>query len=216
MDTHIYINKENIARSSTEAEYHPLHPCIDEETRVLFMGSFPPPMKRWAKDFFFFYPNFINDHWRIMSLIFFGDKDYLVDTANKTYRYEEVLRLVKEKHIGYYDTATAVKRLKDNASDKFLEVVEKTDIPSLIRRAPHLKTIAVTGEKAAQTLCNTFHLTTIPKTGHSLPLPKIFSTDNGSITLWRLPSSSRAYPMRLEDKAKYYREMLIHSGVQTL
>lgn len=236
MDTHAYINKENIARSSAEAEYHPLHPCIDKDTRVLFMGSFPPPMKRWAKDFLFFYPNFINDHWRIMGLIFFGDKDRLVDTANKTYRFEEILRLVKENHIGYYDTASAVKRLKDNASDKFLEVVEKTNIPSLIRRAPALKTIAVTGEKAAQTLCDTFQIPSIPKTGQSIPLPIVHNTDEAHfqsnttatapntapaapiatpITLWRLPSSSRAYPMRIEDKAKFYREMLYASGVLT-
>lgn len=202
-----YLNTDNIARSTPEAEYHPLRPCIDADTRVLFMGSFPPPMKRWAKDFFFFYPNFINDHWRIMGLIFFGDKDHLVDTAHKTYRYDRILSLVREKHIGYFDTASAVKRLKDNASDKFLEVVVKTDIPTLIRRAPALRAIAVTGEKAAHTLCDTFAIPTIPKTGHSIPLPvnNLYSED--TISLWRLPSSSRAYPMSLEDKASFYRQM---------
>lgn len=230
-----YLNTDNIIRSTPEAEYHPLRPCIDADTRVLFMGSFPPPMKRWAKDFFFFYPNFINDHWRIMGLIFFGDKDHLVDAAHKTYRYDRILSLVREKHIGYFDTATAVKRLKDNASDKFLEVVVKTDIPALIRRAPALRAIAVTGEKAARTLCDTFAIPTIPKTGHFIPLPvnnlycesqtltderqtnpNIKQTNSnlnpidpnvGQISLWRLPSSSRAYPMRLEDKASFYRHM---------
>lgn len=202
-----YLNTDNIARSTAEAEYHPLHPCIDQDTRVLFMGSFPPPMKRWAKDFFFFYPNFINDHWRIMGLIFFGDKDHLVDTTHKTYRYDRILRLVNEKHIGYFDTATAVKRLKDNASDKFLEVVVKTDIPALIRRAPALSAIAVTGEKAAQTLCSQAGIDNIPKTGSHILLPNLNNVFDEPVRLWRLPSSSRAYPMRLEDKAAFYRQM---------
>jgi G:T/U-mismatch repair DNA glycosylase len=31
----------------------------------------------------FYYPNFINDHWRIEGLIFFGNKDHFVDTKAK-------------------------------------------------------------------------------------------------------------------------------------
>lgn len=189
-------------------EYHPLRPYIGANTRVLFLGSFPPPIKRWAKDFFFFYPNFINDHWRIMGLIFFGDKNRLVDADKKTYRLEDIIALTQAKGLGYYDTATAVKRLKDNASDKFLEVVEKTDIPALIHRAPALRAIAVTGEKAANTLCEQFGIQSIPKTGTSLLLPNTMNSLGRPIKLWRLPSSSRAYPLSLEKKAEAYRRML--------
>ncbi|MBP5360905.1 MAG: uracil-DNA glycosylase family protein [Bacteroidaceae bacterium] len=180
-------------------EYHPLKPCIDAETRVLFLGSFPPQRKRWAKGFEFFYPNFTNDHWRLMGLIFYGDKDYLVDTGAKTYRMDRVLRLVGEQHLGYYDTSEAVRRLKDNASDKFLEVVEQTDIRALISRAPKLRAIAVTGQKAADTLCDYFGIAEAPRMGECI--------ETGGLELWRLPSSSRAYPMRLEEKAEYYRKM---------
>ncbi|MBO4730418.1 MAG: uracil-DNA glycosylase family protein [Bacteroidaceae bacterium] len=180
-------------------EYHPLKPCIDAETQVLFLGSFPPQRKRWAKGFEFFYPNFTNDHWRLMGLIFYGDKDYLVDTAAKTYRFDRVLRLVHEQHIGYYDTSEAVRRLKDNASDKFLEVVEQTDIRALISRAPKLRVIAVTGQKAADTLCNYFGIAEAPRMGECIK--------TGGLELWRLPSSSRAYPMKLEEKAEYYKQI---------
>ncbi len=61
-----FLNLENIKRSDSTIEYHPLFPFLPENTKVLFLGSFPPQRKRWSMDFF--YPNFINDHWRIMGL----------------------------------------------------------------------------------------------------------------------------------------------------
>ncbi|MBQ7743156.1 MAG: uracil-DNA glycosylase family protein [Bacteroidaceae bacterium] len=196
-------------------ERHPLKPCIDAQTQVLFLGSFPPPRKRWAKGFEFFYPNFTNDHWRLMGLIFYGDKDYLVDTEAKTYRMDRIKRLVSEQHLGYYDTSEAVRRLKDNASDKFLEVVEQTDIRALISRAPQLRAIAVTGQKAADTLCEQLGIAEPPRMGEYIIIENrkqseaaTFELSNSrTLKLWRLPSSSRAYPMALTQKAEYYRKV---------
>ena len=204
-----YLNTENIARSG-EVEWHPLKPCINEETRVLFLGSFPPQRKKWAKGFNFFYPNFINDHWRIMGLIFYGDKDHFVDTKARTYTGADIIRCVHEHGLGYYDTSEAVKRLKDNASDKFLEVTVPTDIRTLISRAPRLQKIVVTGQKAADTLCDYFHIDQLPKMGESTDIPYLYNSLSQPVRLCRLPSSSRAYPMPLEQKAEYYRAMIDH------
>ena len=44
-------------------EQHPLEPFLPENAWLLMLGSFPPSKKRWSMDFF--YPNFINDMWRI-------------------------------------------------------------------------------------------------------------------------------------------------------
>ena len=55
-------------------ETHPLTPFLPRHATVLFLGSFPPPRARWSMDFF--YPNWINDFWRVMGLIFFDDKAY--------------------------------------------------------------------------------------------------------------------------------------------
>ena len=210
-----FLNTDNIELSNGDIERHPLHPCIDEETRVLFLGSFPPQRKRWAKGFDFFYPNFINDHWRIMGLIFHGDKDYFVDLDNKTYRYEEIVRFVGERHLGYYDTSEAVRRLKDNASDKFLEVVEQTDIAALVSRAPRLRQIIVTGEKAADTICRHFGIERQPKMGESVQIDALRNSEGERIRLHRLPSSSRAYPMNIRKKAEYYSQALTEAEVLT-
>ena len=95
----------------------------------------------------FYYPNFINDHWRIEGQIFFGDKNHFVDTAAKRFKLEEIVDFCRDKGLAFFDTSTAVRRLQDNASDKFLEVVESTDIKALLAQLPYLKVIVTTGEK---------------------------------------------------------------------
>lgn len=198
-----YLNYANIERSTDAVEYHPLHPFLPEGCKVLFLGSFPPQRKRWCMDFF--YPNFINDHWRIEGLIFFGDKNHFVDEAKKTFRLPEIVQFLTEKGIGFFDTATAVHRQQDNASDKFLEVVEETDIEALLEQIPECHTIVVTGEKAAETICHHFGTKEGPKVGAYVTIHA--SRHGRDIRLYRLPSSSRAYPLRLETKAEAYRKM---------
>ena len=191
---------------------------MPEGCRVLFLGSFPPQRKRWCMDFF--YPNFINDHWRIEGLIFFGDKDYFVDTEAKTFRIDRIIPFLEQKGIGFYDTATAVRRLKDNASDKFLEVIEPTDICSLLVRIPQCRAIVTTGEKATQTICQYFGIEKIPSVGEYISISELCATTSPErlttereVFLYRLPSSSRAYPMSLFNKSEAYRRMFEFCGV---
>ena len=207
-----YKNQANIDRSTADVEYHPLHPFLPEGCRVLFLGSFPPARKRWAADFDFFYPNYINDHWRIEGAIFFGDKLHFVDEARRTFRLAEIVDFLNEKGIGFFDTATAVRRLKDNASDMFLEVVEPTDIPALLQRIPQCRVIVTTGEKATRTLCETLSLAEVPGVGQYVQIPSC-PIITSEIYLYRLPSSSRAYPLSLDKKVSEYRQMFAFAGL---
>jgi len=206
-----FLNPEHIALSTDGVEYHPLHPFLPENCRVLFLGSFPPQRKRWCMDFY--YPNFINDHWRIEGLIFFGDKDHFVDTAAKTFRLDLIIPFLMDKGIGFYDTSTAVRRLKDNASDKFLEVVLPTDIHALLSRIPHCRVIVTTGEKATATICQSLSIPEMPSVGQYVPIPGLYA-DGQQMVLYRLPSSSRAYPLSLPKKAEAYRQMFSFCGVE--
>ena len=199
-----YLNTENIARSTDGVEYHPLIPFLPKNAKVLFLGSFPPQRKRWCMDFY--YPNFINDHWRIEGQIFFGDKNHFVDVANKRFKIDEIVAFCQEKGLAFYDTSTAIRRLQDNASDKFLEVVEPTDIRAIIAQLPHLRVIVTTGEKATETICAYFGITVIPKVNSSVSVSSIIHHPS-SISLWRLPSSSRAYPLSFDKKVEAYRQM---------
>ena len=201
-----YLNTENIARSRDGVEYHPLKPFLPEHAKVLFLGSFPPQRKRWSMDFF--YPNYINDHWRLEGEIFFGDKNYFVDLEAKRFKIDEIVAFCQEKGLAFFDTSTAIRRLQDNASDKFLEVVEPTDIPALLKQLPHLRAIVTTGEKATETICKTLGIKDVPKVNTYVTTPLSIQREAGgeSLFLYRLPSSSRAYPLSFDKKVEAYRQ----------
>ena len=97
-----------------------------------------------------------------------------------------------------YDTACEVRRLKDNASDKFLEVVTPTDLPALLARIPECRTLVTTGQKATDVIVETFGCPEPPVGG---------SVEIGTLRFWRMPSTSRAYPLALERKADFYRRL---------
>ncbi len=187
-------------------ERHPLQPFLPSGARLLMLGSFPPPKKRWAMDFF--YPNRTNMMWEIVGLVFFGDSQRLVDAEHKTFRLEEIKALLAERGIAIYDTACAVQRLNGNASDKDLAVVEKTDIPALLAKIPQCHDIVCTGQKSFSVLTEDYGVP-VPKMGEH----NVFSLAGREMRLWRMPSSSRAYPMKLEKKARYYLDMMKQIGI---
>ena len=90
--------------------------------------------------------------WEIFGEVFFGDSQRLVDVENKTFRLVDIQVLLNEKGIAIFDTATAVRRLSGNASDKDLQIVEKTDIPALLERIPICHDIVCTGQKSFSVL----------------------------------------------------------------
>ena len=200
-----YLNIENIARNTDDVEYHPLCPFLPENAKVLFLGSFPPQRKRWCMDFY--YPNFINDHWRIEGQLFFSDKNYFVNFEKKCFKLDEIVEFCQQQGLAFFDTCSAVRRLQNNASDKFLEVVEPTDIFALFQQLPHLRFVVTTGEKATETICTSLKIPVVPKVNTYVDIPDIFNHDGKLISLYRLPSSSRAYPLSFEKKVEAYRQM---------
>ena len=97
-----------------------------------------------------------------------------------------------------------MRRLQGNASDKYLEIVTPTDLSALLSRLPECGAIVTTGQKATEQLLQHFHapLTAI---GHYVEAYE----GNRSLRLYRMPSSSRAYPLALDKKAAFYRQMFL-------
>jgi G:T/U-mismatch repair DNA glycosylase len=188
-----------------QTEKHPLQPFYPEHAQWLFLGSFPPKRQRWSMDFF--YPNFQNDMWRIFGLVFFKDKNQFVDEVGKSFKKEAIIDFLIAKHIAIYDMAEEVIRHKDNASDKDLEIVRPLDIIRVIDSLPDLRNIVTTGQKSTDTLINRLQLENIeidyPKVGGYVRFP----VQTRGICIYRMPSSSRAYPLSLEKKAIIYEKM---------
>ena len=161
------------------------------------LGSFPPPQARWCINFF--YPNPQNDMWRIMGQVFFADKRHFCSADNKFIE-EDIVRFCADQGIALFDTASSVRRLQGNAADEHLQIVQPTDIQLLLRQLPLCHDICCTGQKAMLTLCDTIPIGRPPRVGEAV------ETDfaDRHLRLWRMPSSSRAYPLSLEKKSTAY------------
>ena len=162
----------------------------------------------------FSYPNWINDFWRIMGLLFHNDRHHFEcgPDAPKTFDRERIIAFCRTEGLAFFDTARRVRRLKANASDNFLEIVEPTDVGSLLARMPDCTRIVTTGGKASETLQRTLS----DAAGLEVEQPEIggFTTlvaYGRTLQWWRMPSTSRAYPLKLEKKAEYYARLFPQS-----
>ena len=192
--------------SATNTEKHPLEPFLPQNARILMLGSFPPPKARWSMEFF--YPNIVNDMWYLMGLLFFNDRNHFRITDKKIFDKESIVEFCNSRGIALYDTACEVMRLKENASDKFLEIAVATDIEALLEKIPHCTAIVTTGQKATETIAERYACTVPPMGGNTTVL-----IGGREYRFWRMPSTSRAYPLALEKKAAYYLKMFEHEGV---
>ena len=193
-------------------ESHPFEPFLPPGARILFLGSFPPQPHRWCMSFY--YPNWINDFWRIMGLIHFGDKNHFCISAEKRFDEAAIRSFCSDAGLAFYDTACEVRRLRDNASDAFLEVVTPTDIPALLAQIPDCHALVTTGEKASSPAADALGCDiplvggyidiVIPGSDLVIPGP---DRESRPLRFWRMPSTSRAYPLPLEKKADAYRQL---------
>jgi hypothetical protein len=188
------------------SELHPLEPFLPAGARLLMLGSFPPQRVRWSMDFF--YPNLQNDMWRIVGLVFFADKSYFLTSDGKRFDKERIECFCREKGLALYDTAEEIIRLKNNASDNFLQVVREVDLAQLLALIPECRAIVTTGQKATDVIVRLAGCAE-PPVGESVE----FAYADRTLRLYRMPSSSRAYPKPVEWKADYYRRMFAACGM---
>lgn len=182
-------------------EQHPFTPFMPQDAHFLFLGTFPPKPEKWSMDFF--YPNKINDMWRVMGTIFYNDRNRFWNESEKRFEIEPIKCFLEEHRIAMYDTAFKVERLKDNASDKFLNIIECVDLEELLDACPTISVIVTTGEKAASVVSEI--------SGSSIPKVGTYCNINigvhHNVRHYRMPSTSRAYPLALDKKAQIYRQM---------
>lgn len=203
LDDQCDIPRVDLSRCGVVIESHPLEPFLPPEGRILFLGSFPPPKARWSMEFF--YPNRNNDFWRIQGLLHFGDARHFESSDGKRFDRDRIVGFCREQGLAFFDTAVKVCRWKGNASDEFLEILEPADLAGMLSRMPLCGTVVTTGGKASEELLGIMNalgsgLTTVPQVGAYIDL----TVSTRQVRWWRMPSSSRAYPMSLAAKAGLY------------
>lgn len=189
-------------------ERHPLKPFISPQVKVMMIGSFPPTRSKWNMDFY--YPNFQNDMWRIFGLVFFDNKDYFLTNDKKYFDVNLLKSSLTNKGIGIGDMGQEIIRLKNNASDKYLKIVKPLDVSSLLTQIPLCNTFITAGDKATEELRLHFSdIITHPPSGGCVS----FYYNQREFKLYRMPSSSRAYPLSLDKKANIYKQCFKDIGL---
>lgn len=187
-------------------ESHPWPPFVPPRAKVLIMGTFPPKPCRWSMDFY--YPNKINDFWRVMGIVFYDNADRFWNVLTKSFRLDDIKDFLTERGIALNDTGAKIRRLRDNASDKYLEIVEPVNLDALLEMMPECHTLVTTGEKAAATLATIVGVDA-PATGSYVSAEYL----GRRLAIWRMPSTSRAYPLPVAKKAQAYAKMFASVGL---
>ena len=185
-----------------EIETHPFEPWLPSNAKLLMLGTFHCPTFRCGREWY--YPNYTNDMWRIFGLAFFEDKMHFIDEANKTYKLQELKQFLKEKGVAIFDTTLRIRRTTGTASDKDLEIVEPADLDKMLRSLPECKSVLAAGQLATKVFTEHYN---IDARKMKMGEYRTFSFEGRTLKLYREPSSSRAYPMRVEEKATYYKQM---------
>lgn len=189
-------------------EQHPLAPFLPLNAKVLLLGSFPPPRQNWKMEFY--YPNYNNDMWRIFGLLFFDDAAHFLNLATKTFQEQRLRDFLQRKGVAIHDVAAQVKRQTGNASDLFLDIVQPIDLAAILAQIPQCQTLVTTGEKATQTLLHLLNCQqAIPKIGTAIAC----EWSQRPLHVYRMPSSSRAYPLALSKKTDFYAQMFKMIGL---
>ncbi|MDD3585982.1 MAG: uracil-DNA glycosylase family protein [Thermoguttaceae bacterium] len=188
-------------------ETHPWEPFYPPGTRLLILGSFPPPPKRWSMEFY--YPNWLNDFWRMIGLVFFDDVHRFELAGQKAFDEKRIKSFLADKKIGMHDVGTKVIRHKENASDLFLEIVEAIDPIETFRTLSQCRAIVTTGQKSSDVFAEQIHKrlkceVASPGVGQCI----IIHIEGQRTACWyRMPSTSRAYPKPLKEKTELWQRM---------
>lgn len=198
-----------------EIESHPFPALLPPQATVMMMGTFPPKEDKRAMQFH--YPNFQNDMWRVYGLVFFNDAAHFrmpshgeAAHSEKAFDAEKIKTFLHERGIASCPTVLKAVRQHGNASDKFLQVVETVDLAAVLAKIPECRHICTTGGKATEILLDIQGGgIKMPKTGETVP----FQFAGRDLTLTRLPSTSRAYPLSLVKKAAAYQAFFEMAGL---
>jgi hypoxanthine-DNA glycosylase len=130
---------------------HPFDAIVDENSKVLILGSFPS-IKSFEDNFY--YAHSRNLFWPIMETIF-----NVTLTTN-----DEKRTFALEQGIAMWDTYGSLRREEGNSSDANLKDLVPNDFHAFFKQYPNIKHIFFTGRKAMDGYKKHFKDINIPTT----------------------------------------------------
>lgn len=122
---------------SQELLEHPFDAIVDENSKVLILGSFPS-IKSFEQNFYYAHPR--NLFWPIMEELF----GVTLETN------EEKRAFALAKGIALWDTYASLKRGSGNSSDSNLKELQVNDFDAFLKEYPNIRHLFFTGQKAYQ------------------------------------------------------------------
>lgn len=132
-------------------------PLIDENSRVLMLGSMLSPKSQEAR---FYYAHPQNRFWRVMFSLF--DEPYSADTNDR-------ISLARRHGIALWDVLESCTIL--GASDASILDVKYNDIAGLLAEYPNIKKVFTTGGKAHELLLRYAKTVDCPTLTQAVRLP---------------------------------------------
>jgi G:T/U-mismatch repair DNA glycosylase len=180
------------------------------EMRVLILGNFPPHRKRW--DYEFFYPNKINNFWKVLALL----AGHELKEMKGPPAVEERKRIMEKLKAGVYNIAKSIRRKNHSARDTDIEIVEFNDVLKIIHDHKTLKKIILAGYSAPNSTARKF-IEYLELNNVKFEKPqKITMGASFEIKLFRrkiecviLNSTSTAFPIRPGELAEQFRPHIL-------
>ncbi len=113
---------------------HPFDPIIDENSKVLILGTFPS-IKSFENSFYYSHPK--NQFWKLLAAIFSEEKPKSI---------QEKIAFLQHHRIALWDMVKTCERA--NSLDTSLKNIQVNDIAALLKRYPNIKALFFTGRKA--------------------------------------------------------------------
>lgn len=194
-----------------EEEPHPWPPFIPANATKLILGTFPTiEINRSA--YAFFYPNPLNDFWRLIFEV--AGKDL------NEYQTSEPIELRKQiltdLKLGIADIGKKILRQKNSSKDENLFPIEFTDIFSLLENHTTITKIIITSSSGAnsvlswfQQYCSLNGVVFKIKKGN-LPIKAGFTFNNREVNVDIISSTSRVSPIRGDRLLQMYRDAILN------
>lgn len=119
-----------------ELVVHPLAPIVDEQSRILILGTMPSPRSR-AEGFYYAHPQ--NRFWRVLAALY--GEPLPCTNAERT-------ALLQRHGIALWDVLQSCRIT--GAADSSIRQPVANDIAGLLARYPNITRIATTGREAAR------------------------------------------------------------------
>lgn len=159
-DSIITIKKENGQIWELELVTHPFSPVYDEGSKVLILGSFPPPS---SQSYGFYYGNRRNNFWHSLAEILNNKAPHDIlqstHTTKPTHNTPAIYDSLKAKKaflfthkIALWDIIKSCMRKKDSSSDSDIVIssIIPNDLTEIFKNAPNIKVVITTGNLASR------------------------------------------------------------------